>query len=221
MLLYLVRHGQSLNQTSHHLWWHYDWPLTQLGKQQAWELSHRLQNTHFHHIYTSDLQRAHQTAQIIAQSHNHIPLSVEPLLRERSFGPYDGMHKDQLSERYQIDKQDIYLHLSRLTSSESTHQFYHRTQRVLSYIHDQHHWESILCVAHGGIKMAAELIFADQPHEQIDISPTYYQNTSLSIYDLHDSPVPIRFNCTAHLDEILSTDSHYDHDISPTHTQIW
>jgi broad specificity phosphatase PhoE len=68
MKLYFVRHGQSeanvLKVISNRGWVH---PLTELGHQQAHDLAAKLQTAGIAKIYTSPLQRAVQTAEILAQ----------------------------------------------------------------------------------------------------------------------------------------------------------
>ncbi|KAF5310853.1 hypothetical protein D9619_007859 [Psilocybe cf. subviscida] len=60
--------------------------------QQAYSLGHSLSSTPFTHIYTSDLKRAHSTAQHVLeqQPSPHPPLTITPLLREQHFGVAEG-----------------------------------------------------------------------------------------------------------------------------------
>src|SRR5436190_12712237 len=76
--IYFVRHGE------------YDWDdqphptkgLTLLGKQQAQITADRLSSVRVAAIYSSDLQRAIETAEIIGQAHPGVPHKQSPDLRE-------------------------------------------------------------------------------------------------------------------------------------------
>lgn len=76
--IYLVRHGE------------YDWDdqphpmkgLTVLGKQQAQITAERLSSVSIAAIYSSDLQRAIETAEIIGRAHAGVPHKQSPDLRE-------------------------------------------------------------------------------------------------------------------------------------------
>ncbi|KAJ1498012.1 hypothetical protein HMI56_005256, partial [Coelomomyces lativittatus] len=59
-----------------------DPPLTELGKKQAYFLAHRLSKLNINCIYTSDLQRAVDTAKMIAEHHKK-PILKDKRLREQ------------------------------------------------------------------------------------------------------------------------------------------
>jgi len=63
--------------------------LTDEGIRQAWELSDRLSREPLERIVSSDLQRALDTARIVARPHG-LEVEPEPLLRERDFGIHTG-----------------------------------------------------------------------------------------------------------------------------------
>ena len=88
--IHLVRHGESTwnvegrvqGQTRHV-------PLTHLGVTQARDVAARLAAVPIHRLYTSDLVRAVQTAEHVAQA---IGVDARPdvRLRERSYGMLEG-----------------------------------------------------------------------------------------------------------------------------------
>jgi broad specificity phosphatase PhoE len=90
MKLYFVRHGQSeANITrviSNRGWVH---PLTELGRQQARDLAEKLGGAGIVKIYTSPLQRAVQTAEILAQGLG-IEYEITGALREFDCGIAEG-----------------------------------------------------------------------------------------------------------------------------------
>lgn len=85
---YLIRHGQTLlNRLERAQGWA-DSPLTAAGKQAAADLGQTLKAVEFAAVYTSDMLRAVQTAELIlgANKNPSIPITVEPNLREWCLG---------------------------------------------------------------------------------------------------------------------------------------
>jgi broad specificity phosphatase PhoE len=89
--IYLVRHGQTDWNVDHRMQGHIDIPLNACGRQQAQLLAKQLNHIQFHGVYSSDLCRASETAQLATQQ--------EPILlsgfREQHLGVYEG--KDSLT----------------------------------------------------------------------------------------------------------------------------
>ncbi|KAK7497271.1 hypothetical protein BaRGS_00011565 [Batillaria attramentaria] len=71
---------------------HTDVPLSDKGLEQARLVASRLKHEHFTHIFASDLKRASQTAQAIAEANTACSCSVrlDSRLRERKFGVFEG-----------------------------------------------------------------------------------------------------------------------------------
>lgn len=91
-----MRHGQSTwnvegrvqGQTGHP-------PLTSLGREQARRAAEELRGCGAARVLSSDLARAHETAEIIAQA-LALPLETTPLLREQALGGMEGKRYDEL-----------------------------------------------------------------------------------------------------------------------------
>ena len=67
MTTYVVRHGSTKANEERIIMGHLDTPLSEVGIADAEFLVRRLKNISFDKIYSSDLKRATQTADIIAQ----------------------------------------------------------------------------------------------------------------------------------------------------------
>ena len=80
-----VRHGETAWNVDTRIQGHIDIPLNDTGWWQARQLARALANEPIAAIYASDLQRAHATAQAVADA-TGAPLVADPGLRERSFG---------------------------------------------------------------------------------------------------------------------------------------
>lgn len=91
--LYIIRHGQSeANEKSNilHLldqseWGEFQSPLTSLGHQQAKEIAKKLRLVPFEAIFSSDLNRTRETAELLAKPHG-IQIVTNSTIRERNFG---------------------------------------------------------------------------------------------------------------------------------------
>ena len=86
----LARHGESDWNRSQRWQGFADRPLTDLGRRQAVELAARLEETDLDAIYSSDLQRARETAEIVARSKG-LDVHATPDLREVDVGSWSGL----------------------------------------------------------------------------------------------------------------------------------
>ena len=84
-----VRHGETAWNVDTRIQGHIDIALNDIGHWQARQLGRALAQQSITAIYTSDLQRAHATAQAVADS-TGAPLTSDAGLRERSFGELQG-----------------------------------------------------------------------------------------------------------------------------------
>ena len=98
MICYLVRHGKD-DDTVRGGW--SQQPLTDEGKAQADELASFIQRSDLgiKHIYSSDLLRAIQTAQSVADK-LHLPIIQMPEFREVNNGDLAGMDNELASKMY-------------------------------------------------------------------------------------------------------------------------
>lgn len=90
MLIYIVRHGETIWNVSGKTQGVQDVPLSDNGREQAKKLAERLKFECIEKIYCSDLQRAYETAHIIGKEIGK-DLQPTPLLREVCFGKWEGL----------------------------------------------------------------------------------------------------------------------------------
>ncbi len=88
MSIYLIRHGETAGNAERRLQLP-DVPLNQTGLDQAMKLGARLCDVGIERLLSSDLTRAHQTAEAVAITTGS-SVEPEPLLQERSFGDDRG-----------------------------------------------------------------------------------------------------------------------------------
>jgi 2,3-bisphosphoglycerate-dependent phosphoglycerate mutase len=101
MRLYLIRHGQTAWNVEKRAQGHTDIPLDDIGLLQAESLARAMVGTKIDRLLTSDLQRAKQTADAIAQVKS-MPVEVTSDLRERSFGEWEGGPYAEIGIKFQF-----------------------------------------------------------------------------------------------------------------------
>ena len=90
----LIRHGQSEWNADGRWQGQADPPLTDLGRHQAMHAARNLGTVDA--IVASDLQRASETALIIAEALGVGPVVLEPGLRERDAGEWSGLTRAEI-----------------------------------------------------------------------------------------------------------------------------
>ena len=96
--LLLLRHGQSVWNADGRWQGQADPPLSPLGEDQARDAARRLTPGQFTHVVASDLQRAHRTAEILAEA-LELAVEVDPDLREIDVGDWQGLTRAEINER--------------------------------------------------------------------------------------------------------------------------
>ena len=98
---FLIRHGKT--EWNHIGRWQglADVPLSPVGRAQAEALAKRFADERFsvHQVYSSDLSRAWETAQIVARQ-LHLAVQPLPALREIDVGAWSGLTRAQIVEQF-------------------------------------------------------------------------------------------------------------------------
>lgn len=146
--LLLVRHGETDWNRDHRWQGHSDTPLNETGRQQALELAELLDPPD--QIYSSDLARARETAEILS-ARLGVPVLLDDRLRERGFGAWEGLTIDEIEERFAAD---LVRWRARegagATDAEGFQAFAERVGGFLEDVLARHPGEEVLVVAHGG-----------------------------------------------------------------------
>jgi broad specificity phosphatase PhoE len=156
--LLLARHGETeWNREGRWQGWA-DPPLNETGQRQARELAEQLRSTPFDAVYSSDLQRAHETAMIVAEPHG-VPVVADPGLREIDVGSWSGLTRAEIDERFpgreRPDGETREEHLTRVL---------HTVERIAR----AHAGERLLIVSHGGTMRALRSHASDEPLHPIE-----------------------------------------------------
>ena len=94
-VLYIVRHGETDWNVAGRWQGHTDVPLNANGRTQALAVAAALRGQTFAGVVASDLSRAHETARIVAAELGLAVAYTDPDLRERHFGPFEGLTRDE------------------------------------------------------------------------------------------------------------------------------
>jgi broad specificity phosphatase PhoE len=129
-----------------------DVPLSERGWQQARAVGTYLAREKVDVIFSSDLQRARDTAREIAR-HHRLPVLEDPDLREISMGVWEGLTVAE------IEAQDLqaWTHVRsdpvhhRPPGGENFSQLQERAARALQRCQEQYAGQTVLWATHGGL----------------------------------------------------------------------
>jgi broad specificity phosphatase PhoE len=98
--LYVARHGETEWNRVGRWQGATDVPLNDAGRSQALELAERLRGVTLAGIASSDLVRAAETASLVAHALGLPVLGTYAALRERSYGVFEGLTREECATRY-------------------------------------------------------------------------------------------------------------------------
>jgi broad specificity phosphatase PhoE len=148
--LLLIRHGETQWNLDNRVQGHLDVPLTDKGRVQARLLASWLASEPIAAVYSSDLCRASETAEIIAGS--GAPLHLEPRLREAAFGDFQGLTTPEIVERFP-EAYHAWRHDAVRNRPPGGETLEDLGERCMAALHDmvaRHPGETLAVVAHGG-----------------------------------------------------------------------
>jgi probable phosphoglycerate mutase len=99
-IVYLARHGETSWNREGRWQGHTDIALNDVGLGQARALGELLRGRDIARIHSSDLARARQTAETAAAMLGLTEVVVDPALRERSFGIFEGLTRQECELRH-------------------------------------------------------------------------------------------------------------------------
>ena len=147
-----IRHGETAWNVDTRLQGHLDIDLNEVGRWQAARVAQALADEPLDAIYASDLLRAWQTAQAIADT-SACALSAHRGLRERGFGEFEGKTYaeveaiwPEMSQQWRKREPDW-----APPSGESLTALRQRVLATANELAAQHIGGQIVLVAHGGV----------------------------------------------------------------------
>lgn len=205
MVIYLIRHGETEWNTKRLLQGTTNIPLNQNGIQVAHLTAEGLKDVPFDMIYTSPLQRARKTAEII-RGDRQIPLYEEERLKEISFGPFEGLCCSE--EGYNIpDPQfvNFFRNPGAYAPPEGGESILHLCERTGEFLMElvnrpDYQNKTILISAHGAV-VKALLHSATNGKLQDFWNGGVHKNCGVSILDVKDGVITLRQENVLYYDE--------------------
>lgn len=153
-----IQHTESIHHTNGMVGSWTDWDLSELGKEQAWRIGEKMakefQGWNFV-MYSSDLKRAKQTAEIVGKH-----LDLEPImakeLRERNLGKCVGKSVQWLKENIECQEKTIDDRL--FSDAESRRDEWNRLLPFFREIMESDD-ENIIIVSHGDLLSVFNTMF--------------------------------------------------------------
>ena len=144
--LYLVRHGETVDNANHIMQGQTQGQLNENGIKQAQQFSEEWIDRPIDVVIASDLKRSIDTARIIAEPH-HLEVITTPLLRERDWGSFTGRFIPSLKGEVWPD--DI----------ETLENLLSRAGEFIAYVKETFPGKKVLAVGHGIINKAVQAVY--------------------------------------------------------------
>jgi probable phosphoglycerate mutase len=148
-----VRHGETAWNVDARIQGQLDIGLNDTGRWQARRVGEALAAEEITAVYSSDLGRAHQTAQSISEVKG-VPVIADEGLRERSFGIFEGKTFDEIHETWPDHAHNWRKRIPEWQppdGGESLIELRERVTRTMQELAARHPGEQIVIVAHGGV----------------------------------------------------------------------
>lgn len=147
-----IRHGQTAWNAAARIQGHQDIALDAVGLRQADALARALHGETLAAVYSSDLLRARQTAQAL-QASSSGGVQIDPGLRERSFGSFEGFTFAEIESRWPAEAERWRRRDADLApgGGESLRDFQSRCLETVTRLARLHRGQSIALVTHGGV----------------------------------------------------------------------
>lgn len=197
--LILVRHGRTAHNAQGRVQGLTDTPLDAVGRQQAQQAAERLLAYGVTALYSSPLNRAAQTAAIIAE---RLALTTQhhPGLTEFDFGVVSNRTLEEVAEAEPALASELEEWLGvgltydrtrpRIPGAEDEHRFGERLLDFWSHIQREHAGQVVAAVTHGGvIKGMCMLAVGGDLRRHM---PFWADNCSLTVIDFHRGAATIR-----------------------------
>jgi len=191
--LVLVRHGETAWNREGRFQGHTDIPLSDVGRGQARALRARLESAGHRHLFddahsaviTSDLKRAHETAEIAFGGNGRV-LHVRRELREFCYGVFEGFTRVEIDERFPGAMAEWLRGdpAFAIDGGESRADVHARTHAVVRAFLGEVAQPNVVVVAHGGV--LRQLLLACFP-ERSDVGGLGFGNTAAHVVEVGDA----------------------------------
>lgn len=150
--LCVVRHGETAWNAEHRVQGQSDVPLNATGRAQALAAAKVLAKEAFEAVYSSDLQRARQTAEPAASA-LALEVVADPDLRERHYGIFEQLTYAEVKTRFPEEYARFLAHDPGFDfhTGEALRDFFERSISAVTRIAARHAGGHVLVFTHGGV----------------------------------------------------------------------
>ena len=190
-MIIFLRHGQAENNTKRILAGRTEGiPLTKIGIEQAEKIGKYLKPIDISAIYSSPIERANNTAKIVAES-NSIDYKLDERLTELDMGKFTRMPYDEIFAKHGNVFLKFYSN-DPIISEYNVETFPHVQKRVmdmLDYIIKKHDQQNVILVTHmDPIKSVIAKVMDLKP---LSLFELIIANCSLTIIKHHDEKLSL------------------------------
>jgi probable phosphoglycerate mutase len=146
----MIQHTQAEHHVTKMVGGNTDWSLTEIGKEQAHNIGRNIQKlikTENNIIYSSDLLRTKQTAEIINE-YFKLKIIYKQELREINVGEAKGKSNDWYKENCAPKENISLIHYRAFPDAETFEEVYNRVAPIVNEIMNTE-YENVLVVGHG------------------------------------------------------------------------
>lgn len=201
--IYFVRHGVTVWNEAQRWQGQTDIELNPTGKAQAKAVAERLSEVSFSAIYSSDLSRALNTANAIAERQQTPVISTQGW-RERNAGVFEGLTSDQIKIDYPDAYDEMMAGFLEPPGGESFAEFTTRVEIELNKLLKVHPNETVLVVSHGGTIRAVASVILGVPQNKTWACQV--GNTGISVFDYTNRGWQMEYwNDTQHIESTTTS----------------
>lgn len=201
-----VRHAEAEGNVTQTLHGWTDSKLTEKGISQAKKVAQRFKSEKIDVIYSSDLKRAYNTAELIADA-KQLDINIDEGLREINCGDFEDKPFNYLEEIYPENMYNFnnQLHLFTCPNGESAVEFQNRLVESVNNIILNNADKNICIVTHGTAIRVILCYFYSKPLEEV-VNIFWGDNTSISVVIIDEDKYYVEVESDAtHLGEEMST----------------
>lgn len=186
----IIRHGSTDWNKEGRAQGYSDIPLNKDGLSEAGKLAERLCEEEWDIIYSSNLSRARQTAEVIGNKIGNSKIHLEPRLREVGGGQIEGTTAEERIEKWGSKWRELDLGI------ENADKVIDRGLSLMNEITQKNGGQRVLIVSHGSsIKHLLKELLPNLNDESLE-------NCSLTIIQRSSDEWELKLhNCTRHLVE--------------------
>jgi phosphoserine phosphatase len=198
--LFLLRHGETLANIEQRYQGQGESHLSELGLEEAGDLSKFLSKEEFCAVYSSTLSRSYETAKIVAKPHNLEVTKVKDL-QEKYYGDWENLTFNEIKTKYPKIYESWLFNPGKtvIPKAETLKKLQSRGVTAIEKLLKKHKGKTFCVVGHGGINRA--ILFHYMNIELNNFWRIKQDNLCINIIEFGKIPSVILLNSTAFLGE--------------------